>query len=104
MLLSTSDWLRYYYNEVPGIFFTEVLAYEVYCCVVVVVVVVVGVGVGVVVGVVVVVLTSTRTMKSVVTGQAPVTLEWRNIIPQGTKKTQSKPTVVVHAYLVPGIS
>ena len=45
---------------------------------------------------VVVVFTLTRIIKSVVTGQAPVTLEWRNT---PGKKTQSKPKVV-HAYII----
>ena len=44
--------------------------------------------------VVVVVLTSTRVIKSVVTGQAPVTLELRNT--PGKAHTQPK---VVHAYI-----
>ena len=44
--------------------------------------------------VVVVVLTLTRIIKSVVTGQAPVTLELRNT--PGEKHTQPK---VVHAYI-----
>ena len=44
--------------------------------------------------VVVVVLTFTRIIKSVVTGQAPVTLELRNT--PGKKHTQPK---VVHAYI-----
>ena len=43
----------------------------------------------------VVVLTLTRIIKSVVTGQAPFTLELRNRLPQG-KHTQPK---VVHAYI-----
>ena len=42
--------------------------------------------------VVVVVLTLTRIIKSVVTGQAPVTLELRNTPARG--KTQTKPKVV----------
>ena len=51
-------------------------------------------GVVVVVAVVVVVLTLTRTIKSVVTGQAPVTLGWRN-----TAGKKHKPKVV-HAYTI----
>ena len=64
--------------------------------VVVVVVVVIIVVVVTIVVVVVVVLTLTRIIKSVVTGQAPVTLEWRNT---PRKKTQTKPKVV-HAYII----
>ena len=45
----------------------------------------------------VVVLTVTRIIKSVVTGQTRVTLEWNNT--PGKKKKQKK---VVHAYLIPG--
>ena len=46
----------------------------------------------------VVVLTLTRILfKSVVTGEAPVTLEWRNSL---GKKTRTK-TKVVYAYKVP---
>ena len=41
-----------------------------------------------------VVLTLTRIIKSVVTGQAPVTLEWRN-----TPGKKHKPKVV-HAYII----
>ena len=44
----------------------------------------------------IVVITLTRTIKSVVTGQAPVTLEWRNT---PRKKTLTKPKVV-HAYII----
>ena len=55
--------------------------------VIVTVVVVVVVVVAVVVVVVVVVLTSTRMIKSMVTGQAPVTLELRNT-PGKTQTTQ----------------
>ena len=62
--------------------------------VVVLVVVVVVVVVVIVVVVVVVVLTSTRTIKSVITGQVPVTLELRNT--RVKKKIQPK---VVHAYI-----
>ena len=50
----------------------------------------------VVVVVVVVVLPLTRIIKSVVTGQAPVTREWRNT---PRKKTRTKPKVV-HAYII----
>ena len=65
--------------------------------VVAVVAVVVVVVVVVVVAVAAVVLTSTpRIIKSVVTGQAPVTLEWRNT---PRKNTQTK-TKVVHAYII----
>ena len=39
--------------------------------------------------VVVVVLTLTRTIKPVVTGQAPVTLEWRNAPGNNTNKSKS---------------
>ena len=45
--------------------------------------------------VVVVVLTLTRIIKSVVTGQAPVTLELRNT----SGKTHTRPKVV-HAYII----
>ena len=45
---------------------------------------------------VVVVLTFTRIIKSVVRGQAPVTLEWRNT---PREKTQTK-RKVVHAYII----
>ena len=48
----------------------------------------------VVVVVVVVVLTLTRIVKSVVTGQAPVTLELRNTPGKNTNKQK-----VVHAYI-----
>ena len=48
------------------------------------------------VAVVVVVLTLTRIMKSVVTGQAPVTLELSNTPGKNTHNTQPK---VVHAYI-----
>ena len=51
---------------------------------------------GVVVVVVVVVLTLTGVVKSVVTGQALVTLAWRNTLRQ---KTQLKPKVV-YAYML----
>ena len=51
-------------------------------------------GVVVVVAVVVVVLTLTRIIKSVVTGQAPVTLELRNTPGKNTHKPK-----VVHAYI-----
>ena len=44
--------------------------------------------------VVVIVLTLTRVIKSLVTGQAPVTLEWRNT---PGKKTKPK---VVHACII----
>ena len=44
---------------------------------------------------VVVVLTLTRIIKSVVTGQAPVTLELRNTLGKNTNNPK-----VVHAYLV----
>ena len=47
-----------------------------------------------VVVVVVVVLTLTRIIKSVVTGQAPVTLELRN-----TPRTNTNKSKVVHAYI-----
>ena len=60
-------------------------------CKLVVVVVVVGV---VVVVVVVVVLTLTRIIKSVVTGQAPVTLDPRNTPGKNTNKPK-----VGHAYI-----
>ena len=65
--------------------------------VVVVVVVVVGGGVGVVVGVVVVVvvLTLTRIIKSVVTGQAPVTLKLRNT-PGKTRTTQGGTRIYIY--------
>ena len=43
-----------------------------------------------------VVVVVARMIKSVVTGQAPVTLEWRNT---PGKKTQTKPQVV-HAYII----
>ena len=46
--------------------------------------------------VVVVVLTFTRIIKSVVTGQAPVTLELLRNTPAGKTHTQPK---VVHAYI-----
>ena len=45
--------------------------------------------------VIVVVLTLTRIIKSVVTGQAPVTLELRNT----PGKNTHNPTKVVHAYI-----
>ena len=45
-------------------------------------------------GAVVVVLTSTRIIKSVVTGQAPVTLGWRN-----TPGKEHKQPKVVNAYI-----
>ena len=47
----------------------------------------------VVVVVVVVVLTVTRIIKSVATGHAPVTLEWRNTSPEKKHK-------VAHAYII----
>ena len=45
------------------------------------------------------ILTVTRIIKSVVTGQAPVTLEhsWKNT--PGQRKAQTKPKVVLHAYI-----
>ena len=46
--------------------------------------------------VVVVVLTSTHIIKSVVTGQAPVTLEWKNTPGENTNKPK---VVLVHAYI-----
>ena len=45
--------------------------------------------------VVVVVLTLTRIIKSVVTGQAPSTLEWKNTPGKNTSKQK-----VVHAYII----
>ena len=45
--------------------------------------------------VVFVVLTLTRIIKSVVTGQAPVTLELRNTLGKNTNKPK-----VVHAYII----
>ena len=63
--------------------------------VVVDVVVDVVVSVVVVVVVVVVAITLSRIIKSVLTRQAPVTLEWKNT----PGKTQSKPNMI-HAYII----